>query len=116
VDVITYAAIFALFFLHGARLRARRWFAGFSDVKLHVTILAITFGLFPLIGLAMYFAAPALLDPDDLDRLAVLCVVPSTVQSSIAYTSMADGNVAGAVAAAAFSIGRVWWCAACSRV
>jgi len=103
VDVITYLAIFALFFLHGARLPREALIAGFSDLKLHVTILSITFALFPLIGLAMYFAAPGMLDPMIWTGLLFLCVVPSTVQSSIAYTSMADGNVAGAVAAAAFS-------------
>lgn len=103
VDWATYLAIFALFFLHGARLPREALVAGFADVKLHLTILSVTFGLFPLIGLAMYWAAPGLLDPMIWTGLLFLCVVPSTVQSSIAYTSMVEGNVAGAVAAAAFS-------------
>lgn len=103
VDVVTYAAIFALFFLHGARLPREALVAGFSDVRLHATILAITFGLFPLIGLTFAFTMPGLLDPMLWTGLLFLCAVPSTVQSSIAYTSMAGGNVAGAVAAAAFS-------------
>jgi sodium/bile acid cotransporter 7 len=103
VDWVTYAAIFALFFLHGARLPRAALVAGFADVKLHATILLITFGLFPLFGLALALAAPNLFDPMIWTGLLFLCVVPSTVQSSIAYTSMAGGNVAGAVAAAAFS-------------
>jgi sodium/bile acid cotransporter 7 len=103
VDWVTYAAIFALFFLHGARLPREALIAGFSDVKLHVAILGITFGLFPLIGLLFALSMPGLLDPMIWTGLLFLCVVPSTVQSSIAYTSMAGGNVAGAVAAAAFS-------------
>lgn len=103
VDVVTYAAIFALFFLHGARLPREALIAGFADVKLHVTILAITFGLFPLFGSLLLLAAPDLFDPMIWTGILFLCVVPSTVQSSIAYTSMAGGNVAGAVAAAAFS-------------
>lgn len=103
VDWVTYAAIFALFFLHGARLPREALVAGFAHVRLHLTILSITFALFPLFGLAMYFLAPGLLDPMLWTGLLFLCVVPSTVQSSIAYTSMAGGNVAGAVAAAAFS-------------
>jgi sodium/bile acid cotransporter 7 len=103
VDLITYAAIFALFFLHGARMPREALVAGFADVKLHLTILAITFGLFPLFGLAFAAIAPDLFDPMIWTGILFLCVVPSTVQSSIAYTSMAGGNVAGAVAAAAFS-------------
>jgi solute carrier family 10 (sodium/bile acid cotransporter), member 7 len=103
VDWVTYAAIFALFFLHGARLPREALVAGFADVKLHLTILAVTFGLFPVFGLALAFAAPDLFDPMIWTGILFLCVVPSTVQSSIAYTSMSGGNVAGAVAAAAFS-------------
>lgn len=103
VDWITYAAIFALFFLHGARLPREALIAGFADVKLHLTVLSITFGLFPLLGLTFALTMPGLFDPMIWTGILFLCVVPSTVQSSIAYTSMAGGNVAGAVAAAAFS-------------
>lgn len=103
VDLVTYAAIFALFFLHGARLPREALVAGFTDLKLHGTILLITFGLFPLFGLAFALTMPDLFDPTIWTGLLFLCVVPSTVQSAIAYTSMAGGNVAGAVAAAAFS-------------
>lgn len=103
VDYVTYAAIFALFFLHGARLPREALLAGFADVKLHAAILSVTYGVFPLIGLTMLALAPGLLDPIVWTGILFLCCVPSTVQSSIAYTSMAGGNVAGAVAAAAFS-------------
>lgn len=103
VDVVTYAAIFALFFLHGARLPREALVAGFSDVRLHGTILFVTFGLFPIFGLTALWLMPSLFDPLLWTGILFLCVVPSTVQSSIAYTSMAGGNVAGAVAAAAFS-------------
>ncbi|HEY0326893.1 MAG TPA: bile acid:sodium symporter family protein [Allosphingosinicella sp.] len=103
VDYVTYAAIFALFFLHGARLPREALVAGFADVKLHAAILSVTYGVFPLIGLTMMLLMPGLLDPIIWTGILFLCCVPSTVQSSIAYTSMAGGNVAGAVAAAAFS-------------
>ena len=103
VDVVTFLAIFALFFLHGARMPREALIAGFADGKLHAAILSITFGLFPLFGLAMRWVAPDLFDPLLWTGLLFLCCVPSTVQSSIAYTSMAGGDVAGAVAGAAFS-------------
>ena len=103
VDYVTYAAIFVLFFLHGARLPREALVAGLADVKLHAAILSVTYGIFPLIGIAMMLLMPGLLDPIIWTGILFLCCVPSTVQSSIAYTSMAGGNVAGAVAAAAFS-------------
>lgn len=102
-DALTLAAIFALFFLHGVRLPREALVAGLADWRLHAAILACTYALFPLAGLGLSLALPGLLSPMLWTGLLFLCALPSTVQSSIAYTSIAGGNVAGAVAAAAFS-------------
>src|SRR5687768_13182298 len=103
VDLLTLAAIFALFLLHGVRLPREALLSGVTDWRLHLAILALTFALFPLLGLALSAAFPGLLAPELWTGLLFLCALPSTVQSSIAYTSIARGNVAGAVAAAAYS-------------
>jgi len=103
VDRLTLAAIFALFFLHGVRLPREALKAGLTDWPLHAAILGMTFLLFPAAGLVLATALPGLLSPALWTGILFLCALPSTVQSSIAYTSMARGNVAGAVAAAAFS-------------
>ena len=103
VGWLTLAAIFTLFFLHGVRLPREALVAGLTDWRLHAAILACTYALFPLAGLALAASLPGLLSPMLWTGLLFLCALPSTVQSSIAYTSMAKGNVAGAVAAAAFS-------------
>ena len=103
VDILTLAAIFALFLLHGVRLPREALLSGVTDWRLHLAILALTFAVFPLLGLALSLAFPGLLAPELWTGLLFLCALPSTVQSSIAYTSIARGNVAGAVAAAAYS-------------
>lgn len=103
VDGLTLAAIFALFFLHGVRLPREALLSGASDWRLHLAIIGLTFALFPLAGVALSVAMPGLLAPELWTGLLFLCALPSTVQSSIAYTSIARGNVAAAVAAAAFS-------------
>ena len=103
VDALTLAAIFALFFLHGVRLPREALIAGVADWRLHLAILALTFAVFPVVGLGLSIAFPGVLTPGLWTGLLFLCALPSTVQSSIAYTSIARGNVAGAVAAAAFS-------------
>jgi len=102
VDLLTLGAIFALFLLHGVRLPREALLSGVIDWRLHVAILALTFAVFPLIGLALARAWPGLLAAELWTGLLFLCALPSTVQSSIAYTSIALGDVAGAVAAAAF--------------
>jgi sodium/bile acid cotransporter 7 len=68
-----------------------------------VTILSITFVLFPLLGLALSSVLHDLLTGGLWMGVLFLCALPSTVQSSIAFTSIARGNVAGTVAAAATS-------------
>ncbi len=103
LDATTLAAIFVLFFLHGVRLPREALISGVTHWRLHAAILAVTFLAFPLVGIALSRLAPGLLQPALWSGILFLCALPSTVQSSIAYTSMARGNVAGAVAAAAFS-------------
>lgn len=97
-------AIGLLFFLYGSRLSAREAVEGLRGWRLHSVVVAATFVLFPLLGLAVGAAAtPALLSPQLATGLMFLCVVPSTVQSSIAFTSTARGNVAAAICAGTYS-------------
>ena len=99
----TKIAIGLLFFLHGARLSRDVVVAGLLHWRLHIVILASTFVLFPLLGLAIGFLPPTLLPPALYTGILFLCVLPSTVQSSIAFTSMAGGNVPAAICAASAS-------------
>ncbi|MFF4048149.1 bile acid:sodium symporter family protein [Streptomyces chartreusis] len=97
------AAIAFLFFLYGARLSTREALDGLKHWRLHVTVLACTFLLFPLLGLAARGFVPVLLNEPLYQGLLFLTLVPSTIQSSIAFTSMARGNVPAAICAGSFS-------------
>ncbi|MEG3626657.1 bile acid:sodium symporter family protein [Streptomyces poriticola] len=97
------AAIALLFFLYGARLSTREALDGLRHWRLHATVLACTFLVFPLLGLAARGTVPVLLDEPLYQGLLFLTLVPSTIQSSIAFTSMARGNVPAAVCAGSFS-------------
>lgn len=100
-DRVTDFAIALLFFLHGARLSRQAVIDGARAWKLHLSVAGLTYLLFPLLGLAIQ-ALPFL--PTPLARgMLFLSLLPSTVQSSIAFTSMAGGNVAAAVCSASFS-------------
>jgi sodium/bile acid cotransporter 7 len=99
----TNIAIASLFFLHGARLSRDAVIAGASHWRLHLTIFSATFLVFPVLGvLARPLIAP-FITPELYLGVLFLCCVPSTVQSSIAYTSMARGNVPAAVCSASAS-------------
>ena len=103
-DVVSIAAIALLFFLHGARLSRDAIIAGLIHWRLHLLVLASTYLLFPLLGVAIEAFLPASLLPSDLIvGILFLCALPSTVQSSIAFTAIARGNVAGAICSASLS-------------
>ena len=95
------AAIFLLFFLHGARLPHAAVREGLMKWRLHLAVLSATYLLFPLLGLG--FTHSGLAGAPLATGILFLTLVPSTVQSSIAFTAMARGDVAAAVVSAAFS-------------
>ncbi len=95
-------AILLLFFLHGAKLSREAIVAGVAKWKLHLAVLATSFLLYPLIGLGgeavAFKVAPAM-----AAGLLYLSLLPSTVQSSIAFTSIAGGDVPAAICSASLS-------------
>ncbi|HUD40499.1 MAG TPA: bile acid:sodium symporter family protein [Dokdonella sp.] len=102
-DRLTVAGIALLFFLHGARLSREAIVAGLLHWRLHLVVLAATFVVFPLVGLAFRPLAGAVLPAGLVFGLMYLCCLPSTVQSSIAFTAIARGNVPAAVCSASAS-------------
>lgn len=101
-SLATKVAIALLFFLYGARLSPQEALAGLKNWKLHTTILSFTYLIFPLIGLAL-FPLQFVVGKELYLGLLYLSLVPSTVQSSVAFTSVARGNVAGAIVSASTS-------------
>ncbi|MEW2188896.1 bile acid:sodium symporter family protein [Streptomyces microflavus] len=96
-------AVALLFFLYGARLSTAEALDGLKHWRLHLTVLACTFLIFPLLGLASGGLVPYVLTPELQAGFLFLCLVPSTIQSSIAFTSIARGNVPAAICAGSFS-------------
>lgn len=92
-----------VFFLHGAKLSREALVAGLIHWRLHLTVLATSFVLFPVLGLGAGLLPPAVLPAGLAMGILFLCCLPSTVQSSINFTAIARGNVAAAVCAASAS-------------
>ncbi|OYX60413.1 MAG: hypothetical protein B7Y89_16340 [Novosphingobium sp. 32-60-15] len=102
-DYAADTAIVLLFFLHGAKLSRDAIWAGITNWRLHLLVLAFTYVLFPVLGLAAEQVAGLIVDPALAVGLLFLTLLPSTVQSSIAFTAIARGNVAAAVCSASLS-------------
>ena len=88
------AAIVLLFFLYGAKLSRRSVWEGLMHWRLQGLVAASTFVIFPLLGMFSMPLWNSVLGPDLCMGMLYVCMLPSTVQSSIAFTSMAGGNVA----------------------
>jgi sodium/bile acid cotransporter 7 len=96
-------AISSLFFLQGARLSRDAIIRGLTHWRLHLVAASTTFVVFPVIGVGLSALFPTVLPPLLWTGVLFACALPSTVQSSIALTSIADGNVAAAVCSATMS-------------
>ncbi|MFS1538699.1 MAG: bile acid:sodium symporter family protein [Candidatus Phlomobacter fragariae] len=101
---LTTIAIALLFFLHGAKFSRQAILAGIGHWRLHLLIFTSTFILFPIINLVLkplvlYWISP----PTICIGFLYLCALPATVQSAIAFTSVADGNITAAICSASAS-------------
>ena len=98
-----FGAVALLFFLYGARLSSKAVVEGLAHWRLQSLVLLSTFVLFPVLGLGLTAALHPWLTPELSLGLMFVCVLPSTVQSSIAFTSIARGNVPAALCSASVS-------------
>ena len=100
---LTHLAIALLFFLHGAKLSREAVIAGAGHWRLHLLVFACTFIMFPLLGLLLKPLILPLVGDALYLGVLYLCALPATVQSAIAFTSLARGNVPAAICSAAAS-------------
>lgn len=102
-DYVVTAAIALLFFLYGAKLSPKAVGQGLLHWRLQSIVFLSTYLLFPALGVAIYIVMAGHLPSELLTGILFLTLLPSTVQSSIAFTSIARGNVAAALTSASFS-------------
>jgi solute carrier family 10 (sodium/bile acid cotransporter), member 7 len=103
LDVVGDIGIFLIFFLHGMGLSTESLREGASRWKLHLLVQLCTYAMFPLWWLALDLVFGRWMTPDMRMGFFYLAILPSTVSSSVAMTSVARGNVAAAVLNASLS-------------
>ena len=100
-QAVANAAIFVLFLLNGMRIARGDIVAGLANWRFLLPLILWVFGAMAVIGLALSSLASAWLAPSVALGFLYLGVLPSTVQSATSYSSLAGGNVALSVVAAA---------------
>jgi sodium/bile acid cotransporter 7 len=103
LDHVVHAAIALLFFIYGAKISRQAIWQGITHWRLQSLVFITTFIVFPVIGFALVALVGGVLDSGLVAGLMFLCLLPSTVQSSIALTSIARGNVPAALCCASLS-------------
>ena len=103
VKAISLWAVALLFFLYGAKLDTAAVIAGIANWRLQGLVFLTTYLAFPILGVVLALALAPWLGSTISTGLLFLAVLPSTVNSSIAFTGMAQGNVPAAVCAASVS-------------
>lgn len=102
-DYLTNAAIILLFFLYGAKLSRESVIAGLLNWRLQLLVFLFTFIAFPVVVPLLRPLCEPLVGAALFSGLLYVACLPSTVQSSIAFTAVAGGNVPAAVCSASVS-------------
>lgn len=103
LDKVTGAVIVLLFFLHGSKLSRQAIWTGIAHWRLHLVVTLTTFAAFPLLGWLLKPLLAVVLPHELVLGVLFLCALPATVQSAIALTSVARGNIPAAVCSASGS-------------
>ena len=102
-EVTTRAGVAVIFLLQGFVLPLTALRQGAKNWRLHLIVQSFTFVIFPLIGLGLDALFGQRWPPDLRLGFLFLCVLPSTISTSVVLTSVAGGNTAGAIFNAALS-------------
>lgn len=105
-DTVNNFGIALILFLQGLSLAFEKIKSGAGNWRLHLIIQSFTFVVFPLVGLLLNAIVPFFWPSQPAvirQGFLYLCVLPSTVSTSVVLTSVAGGNTPGALFNAAFS-------------
>ncbi|PMO59610.1 bile acid:sodium symporter [Vibrio breoganii] len=103
LDKLTGIGVAIVFFLHGLGLAPSAIKAGLSNWRLHLFIQSATFIFYPLLWVIFGDLFLSYMPAALAFGFCYLFVLPSTVSSSVAMTSVGKGNVPGAIFNASLS-------------
>lgn len=95
--VLRTLAVLLIFFLTGVTLRLAELRRGLASARLHVFGLGFGFVWVPAVAVGLRWAFDGVVRAEILQGIVVLAVMPTTITSCVVFTTLAGGNVAGAV-------------------
>lgn len=104
-EVTTRWGVMAIFAMQGLVLPTGALRVGVTRWRLHGLVQAFTFGVFPVLGWLLDGLVGGWFSADLRMGFLFLCVLPSTISTSVVLTGIAGGNTVGAIFNAALSNG-----------
>lgn len=105
-EILNNAGIALILLLQGLSLSIEKVKQGAGNWRLHFIVQAFTFVGFPFVGLLFHAVTPWIWPtqpPPIRDGFLYLCVLPSTISTSVVLTAVARGNTPAALFNAALS-------------
>jgi solute carrier family 10 (sodium/bile acid cotransporter), member 7 len=102
-ELTTRMGVVLIFFFQGLALSMTVLRSGLMQWRLHLFVQCCTFIGIPLMALVLVTAGASLLSEELRLGIIFLAVLPTTIATSVAYTAMTGGNVAGSVFNSTFS-------------
>jgi sodium/bile acid cotransporter 7 len=96
-DLINNVGVAVILFVQGLAMAVERMKAGAGNWRLHLIVQGFTFVVFPVVGWVFHESTRAFWPGALRDGFLYLCVLPSTVSTSVVLTSVARGNTPGAI-------------------
>ena len=92
-EITTKLGLACIFFIQGLSLATEQLLSGLRPVRLHLFCLSWNFIWFPLVAGLLLLPLSLFLDGELCLGLILLSILPTTISSATALTSMADGRV-----------------------
>jgi sodium/bile acid cotransporter 7 len=102
-EFTTQWGVAVIFFLQGLSLPTRSLAAGYQPKRLHVFVLSWNYLWFPVVTGLVLVPMAWWLTPELCLGFWLLSILPTTVASAIAFTSLSGGNTANAIFSTIFS-------------
>ncbi len=99
----TKLGVWIIFFLQGLSLAGRELAAGYRPLRVQAFVLGWNYLLFPAVTILCLLGAGRFMSGDIALGFGLLSILPTTIASAVAFTSLAGGRTANAVCATVLS-------------
>lgn len=96
-EITTKLGVIAIFFLQGILLPTEKFKNDILEWRLHLFVQLFNFVVIPLLALLLVTLFSEYIEPDLRIGILFLSILPTTISTAVLFSSLAGGNVGGAI-------------------